>query len=77
MSRLFDVDVVAVLSGRDVSDLMEKKSIQCDYIISTVDLPRLPVEGDFSAADALRAMQGHVLAEAALHGTYTLNPALG
>lgn len=42
MSRLFDVDVVAVLSGRDVSDLMEKKSIRCDYIISTVDLPRLP-----------------------------------
>lgn len=42
MSRLFDVDVVAVLSGRDVSDLMEKKSLQCDYIISTVDLPRLP-----------------------------------
>ena len=42
MSRLFDVDIVAVLSGRDVSELMEKKDIQCDYIISTVDLPRLP-----------------------------------
>lgn len=42
MSRLFDVDVVAVLSGRDVSEMMEKKDIQCDYIISTVDLPRLP-----------------------------------
>ena len=42
MSRLFDVDVVAVLSGRDVSELMEKRDIQCDYIVSTVDLPRLP-----------------------------------
>ena len=42
MSRLFDVDIVAVLSGRDVSELMEKRDIQCDYIISTVDLPRLP-----------------------------------
>lgn len=42
MSRLFDVDIVAVLSGRDISELIEKKNIQCDYIISTVDLPRLP-----------------------------------
>lgn len=47
------------------------------FRLFALDLPRLPVEGDFSAADALRAMQGHVLAEAALHGTYTLNPALG
>ena len=42
MNRLFDVDVVAILSGRDVSEMMEKKDIRCDYIISTVDLPRLP-----------------------------------
>lgn len=47
------------------------------FRLFALDIPRLPVEGDFSAADALRAMQGHVLAEAALHGTYTLNPALG
>ncbi len=47
------------------------------FRLFALDLSRLPVEGDFSAADALRAMQGHVLAEAALHGTYTLNPALG
>ena len=30
----------------------------------------------FTAADVERAMQGHVLAEAAVHGTYTLNTAL-
>jgi len=47
------------------------------FRLFALDLPRLPVEGHFSAADALPAMQGHVLAEAALHGTYTLNPALG
>ena len=28
----------------------------------------------FTAADALRAMHGHVLAEAAIHATYSLNP---
>ena len=39
MSRLFDVDVVAVFSGRDVSELMEKRDIQRDYIVSTVDRP--------------------------------------
>lgn len=46
------------------------------FRLFALDIPRLPVEGDFSAADVLRAMQGHVLAEAVLHGTYTLNPAL-
>ncbi|MGV8959740.1 MAG: YbhB/YbcL family Raf kinase inhibitor-like protein [Stenotrophomonas sp.] len=39
--------------------------------VATLDLPER-----FTAADVLRAMHGHVLAEAAIHGTYTLNPAL-
>ncbi|UYB52593.1 YbhB/YbcL family Raf kinase inhibitor-like protein [Xanthomonas sp. AM6] len=39
--------------------------------VATLDLP-----ARFTAADALRAMQGHVLAEASLYGTYSLNPAL-
>ena len=38
---------------------------------ATLDLP-----GRFTAADVQRAMRGHVLAEAAVYGTYTLNPAL-
>ena len=42
LKRLFDVDVVDVLSGRDVSELIEKRKLHCDYIVSTVDLPRLP-----------------------------------
>ena len=39
--------------------------------VATLDLP-----ARFTAADALRAMQGHVLGEASLYGTYSLNPAL-
>ncbi|WNH48914.1 MULTISPECIES: YbhB/YbcL family Raf kinase inhibitor-like protein [Stenotrophomonas] len=39
--------------------------------VATLDLPT-----PFTAADVHKAMHGHVLAEAALHGTYTLNPAL-
>lgn len=46
------------------------------FRLFALDVERLPVQGDFTAADAYRAMQGHVLAETAIHGTYTLNPAL-
>lgn len=38
--------------------------------VATLDLP-----ARFTAADALRAMHGHVLAEALVHGTYSLNTA--
>ncbi|QNH10832.1 YbhB/YbcL family Raf kinase inhibitor-like protein [Xanthomonas sp. SI] len=39
--------------------------------VATLDLP-----ARFTAAAALRAMQGHVLAEASLYATYSLNPKL-
>lgn len=39
--------------------------------VTTLDLP-----ARFTAADVERAMQGHVLGEALVHGTYTLNAAL-
>ena len=38
--------------------------------------PRLNVPDRFTAADALRAMQGHCLAETSIYATYTLNPRL-
>jgi len=47
------------------------------FRLYALDVERLPLEGDFTTTDAHRAMHGHVLAEAAIHGTYTLNPALG
>ncbi|KRG58357.1 phosphatidylethanolamine-binding protein [Stenotrophomonas koreensis] len=46
------------------------------FRLFALDIATLPVDGDFSAAQVQAAMQGHVLAEAAIHGTYTLNPAL-
>ncbi|MCI2260990.1 YbhB/YbcL family Raf kinase inhibitor-like protein [Xanthomonas indica] len=45
------------------------------FRLFALDVTRLDVPARFTAADALRAMQGHVLAEASLHGTYSLNPA--
>jgi phosphatidylethanolamine-binding protein (PEBP) family uncharacterized protein len=47
------------------------------FRLFALDVASLPMEGDFTAGQVLRAMQGHVLAEAGIHGTYTLNPGLG
>ncbi|RMF99003.1 MAG: YbhB/YbcL family Raf kinase inhibitor-like protein [Gammaproteobacteria bacterium] len=46
------------------------------FTLYATDLPRCPVDGAFTAADVQRALEGHVLAEASITGTYTLNPAL-
>ena len=47
------------------------------FRVFALDVATLALPTPFTAAEALAAMQGHVLAEATLHGTYTLNPALG
>ena len=46
------------------------------FRLFALDVERLPVPDRFTAADVLRAMHGHVLAEAAVHATYSLNPAV-
>ncbi|WP_035881378.1 YbhB/YbcL family Raf kinase inhibitor-like protein [Cupriavidus metallidurans] len=46
------------------------------FTVYALDIDRVPVEGKFTGADVRRAIQGHVLAEASLTGTYTLNPRL-
>lgn len=46
------------------------------FKLFALDVASLGLQGSFGAADALAAMQGHVLAEAEYVGTYTLNPAL-
>jgi phosphatidylethanolamine-binding protein (PEBP) family uncharacterized protein len=43
------------------------------FTLYAVALPRLPLEGVFNGAQVRAAMAGHVLAEATLSGTYTLN----
>jgi phosphatidylethanolamine-binding protein (PEBP) family uncharacterized protein len=44
------------------------------FRLFALDLPRLPVEGEFSGGAVLAAVAGHVLAEAAFVATYTINP---
>jgi Raf kinase inhibitor-like YbhB/YbcL family protein len=46
------------------------------FTVYALDVEALPVEGRFTGPQALAAMQGHVLAQASLTGTYTLNPRL-
>ena len=41
-----------------------------------LDVAALELPARFTAGDVLQAMQGHVLAEALVYGTYTLNPSL-
>jgi Raf kinase inhibitor-like YbhB/YbcL family protein len=47
------------------------------FRVFALDVASLPLPEVFTAADVFRAMHGHVLGEAALHGTYTLHPAHG
>jgi len=46
------------------------------FVVYATDLERCPVDGAFTGADVERAIAGHVLAEARLTGTYSLNPSV-
>jgi hypothetical protein len=46
------------------------------FILYATDLERCPVQGAFTSSDVKRAIKRHVLAEARIVGTYTLNPDL-
>ena len=46
------------------------------FTVYALDIERLPLEGRFGGPEVRAALQGHVLAQASLTGTYTLNPAL-
>ena len=43
------------------------------FRVFALDVDKLDLPAKFTAADVFRAMHGHVLAEAAEHGTYALN----
>jgi Raf kinase inhibitor-like YbhB/YbcL family protein len=46
------------------------------FTVYALDVALLPLEGRFTGAQAIAAMRGHVLAQAGIGGTYTLNPRL-
>jgi len=46
------------------------------FTVYALDIAELSLQGRFTGADALAAIQGHVLDQAAITGTHTLNPRL-
>lgn len=46
------------------------------FTVYALDVEQLPLSGRFGGADALKAIDHHKLGEAAITGTYTLNPRL-
>ncbi|HQR48401.1 MAG TPA: YbhB/YbcL family Raf kinase inhibitor-like protein [Steroidobacteraceae bacterium] len=46
------------------------------FVLYATDLARCPVDGAFTGPQVAKAIAGHVLAEARLTGTYSLNPAV-
>jgi hypothetical protein len=46
------------------------------FTVFALDVARLPLEGRFDGHAARKAIQGHVLAQTAITGRYTLNPAV-
>jgi hypothetical protein len=46
------------------------------FTLYALDVDRVPVEGKFSGPDVLKAIDGHVLAQARISGSYALNPRL-
>jgi Raf kinase inhibitor-like YbhB/YbcL family protein len=46
------------------------------FTLYALDVPKIHVEGDLTGEKTRRALANHVLAEARLTGTYTLNPDL-
>jgi len=46
------------------------------FILYALDTERTDVEGEFTGQDVRQAIDGHVLAEASVVGTYTQNPRL-
>ncbi|MCB1931483.1 MAG: YbhB/YbcL family Raf kinase inhibitor-like protein [Candidatus Accumulibacter sp.] len=46
------------------------------FTVFALDVARLDVDGKLTGQQLRAAMQGHILAQASLSGTYTLNPSL-
>lgn len=46
------------------------------FTLYALDVPRCPVEGDFSGQQARDALARHVLAQATITGVYALNPSV-
>jgi len=44
------------------------------FTLYALNVDQCPIKGDFRSADVLEAMEGHILAQASISGSYTINP---
>ena len=63
-----DADFAGVMQ-----QMLQPRPDGLSFISGALDVARLEVPKVFTAQDALRAMHGHVLAEASTWGTYSLH----
>lgn len=47
------------------------------FTLYALDVERIDIDGELTGENVRRALEGHVLAEASLTGTYSLNPKIG
>ncbi len=73
-----DPDMEGVYGGYDGPCPPWNDSIFHNYILTlyALDVPSLGLSGAFSGADALAAMEGHVVGSARYAGKYSMNPAV-
>jgi Raf kinase inhibitor-like YbhB/YbcL family protein len=73
-----DADKVGVYYGYDGPYPPWNDALIHRYVftIYALDVPRLDVDGELTGASVRAALAGHVLAEASITGTYSLNPRL-
>lgn len=73
-----DADMAGDYYGYDGPCPPWNDSIQHHYVFTlfALDIARVPVEGKFTGQQVRDAIRSHVLDEASIVGTYTLNPAL-
>jgi len=46
------------------------------FVVYALDVEKCPVEGSFGAQELPKAIEGHVLGQASITGTYSLNPSV-
>lgn len=73
-----DPDMAGTYKGYDGPCPPWNDSIVHHYVFTlyALDVDSVPVEGEFTAEEVKAAIAPHVLAEATLTGTYSLNPAV-
>jgi hypothetical protein len=71
-----DADMEGKYYGYDGPCPPWNDSIMHHYVFTlfALDIERCPLEGEFGGAGVRSAIEGHILAQASITGTYSLNP---